>query len=190
MLKKKLLLNFFIIILTLQVIPFSQARNVSTSQYFDLYFTSGSSLGFQHDNDYVFLSIASGNLNSSTATLIMFADSGMLRFTSNESCSFNVVYNIESVKVEGDNGNAHRAVGNNSLISVISNDNVFISWNRITTIWFPLSFIMGIVGLISLFGGSLYGVHLLKKEEYSEGLKFSAIWIALGITLVIAWLFA
>jgi hypothetical protein len=54
---------------------------------------------------------------------------------------------------------------------------------------YPIKFILGMVGLASMAGGSLYAVQLIKRKEYYEGFRNGAICNAIGFAFFIAWLF-
>jgi len=90
--------------------------------------------------------------------------------------------------------------------SVTLND-VGISWNQITEIyelrffiyggtpavtvgWLPIMFILGIIGLLSIFYGLLYGVYKIKKKDYREGLVNATVIISIGSGLVLSWLWS
>lgn len=168
-------------------VNFAQASNVR-SEVFTVYFSSGSSLGFQHGGSYLLLNINSGSLNSSEASLTMNEYSGHFVFLSNTTTIIKISYTPMTVKVAGDNGNRLRAIANETSVSIGANDRVEIIWNITTTIFFPLRFLLGIVGLFSTFGGVLYGVKEIKDKQYYDGFRTGAIFVCIGVALVLAWL--
>ena len=67
---------------------------------------------------------------------------------------------------------------------------VVIEWWIFIEPWVPYLFILGMLGLGSMFGGSLYSIHLFKKKEYRWALVQGVTFIAVGFGLFIAWVFA
>ena len=55
---------------------------------------------------------------------------------------------------------------------------------------FPIMSIMGIIGLLCMFGGPLYGISKFKKKEYYSGAIVGLIFFVLGFALFIAWLWS
>lgn len=56
--------------------------------------------------------------------------------------------------------------------------------------WVPYLFILGMIGLGSMFCGTLYVVHLFKKGEYKWALVQGVTFLSIGFGLFIAWVFA
>lgn len=51
-------------------------------------------------------------------------------------------------------------------------------------------FIFGIIGLLCMFGGPLYGISKFKKKEYRDGAIVGLIFFVIGFALFIAWLWS
>lgn len=54
----------------------------------------------------------------------------------------------------------------------------------------PIMSIMGLIGLVSMFGGPLYGVSKFRKKEYRDGAIVGLIFFVVGFALFIAWLWS
>jgi len=54
----------------------------------------------------------------------------------------------------------------------------------------PIMSIMGIIGLVSMFAGPLYGISKFKKHEYYGGAIVGLVVFVLGFALFIAWLWS
>jgi hypothetical protein len=64
---------------------------------------------------------------------------------------------------------------------------VLVPYNP-TPLLLPIPFIIGMVGLGCLFVGPMYGISLLRKKEYKNGLIWGVIFTAVGFALFISWL--
>lgn len=56
--------------------------------------------------------------------------------------------------------------------------------------WLPIMFILGIIGLLSIFYGLLSGIYKIKKKDYREALINSTVIISIGSGLVLSWLWS
>jgi len=155
---------------------------------FNILVTENGGIGFQNDDKYILLTPITGDLNSSTNSLSIYEGGGTFRFLSNETFTFKITFDVTNVKVEGDKGNVGRFVDSGDSISIDSTDIVVITWNIHVEAWLPLMFILGMFGIVSMIGGAMYGVKELKKHNYEHGLVTSIIFIAVGFSFILAWL--
>lgn len=167
----------------------ASASNVRTTG-FTTYISNGSSLGFQNGNRYVLLTVSNGVLNSSFNSVYLSSGGGLYRFTANESVTLLITFNVTNCKVQGDSGNDYRMIQSGSSFHIVTNDLVLIQWDITVTPWLPLLFIFGVLGLLTVFTGSLYGVSEIKKGNYYNGFRMSILLICIGIAFVIAWLWS
>jgi len=167
----------------LLVVGISKA-NVAAPTFF-LYIEDTGSVGFQNQQEYnVTLTVSSGALNCSNASLSMDLNHGRLVFMNNESASFTTIFNVSRLIING------VLVESGVVTSQVTNDVTVIEWWIMIEPWVPYLFILGMIGLGSMFGGSLYGIHLFKKREYQWALVQAVTFIAVGFGLFIAWVFA
>jgi len=179
---KPLLILTFLFSLLLSV-GISKA-NVAASTFF-LHIPDTGSLGFQNQQEYnVTLTVSSGALNCSNASLSMDLNHGRLVFMNNESVSFTTVFNVSRLTING-------VLAESGVpTSQVLNDVTVIEWWIMIEPWVPYLFILGMIGLGSMFGGSLYSIHLFKKREYQWALVQAVTFIAVGFGLFISWVFA
>lgn len=169
------------------MVNFTQASNLRSSN-FNVYFSNGASLGFQHGNRYVLLEVTSGNLNSSENSLTLDSDGGLFRFEANETTTLQITFNVTTVKVFGDQNNENRVIPSGTSISINATDKVTIYWHITYGFWLPMMFVFGMVGMLSTFGGVLYIANEVKKKNYYDAFRNGVIILSIGIALVIAWL--
>jgi len=161
--------------------------NVGPSSDFVVLIENGGSLGFQNRVDRtVFLNVTSGSLNSSYAQVSMYSGGGYFVFRGNNSVSLSV--NPENVAVITEINDTVVEWG--SGISLTSSDTFLLRWSVTIEPWIPYLFILGMIGLGSMFCGTLYTVHLFKKGEYKWALVQGVTFISVGFGLFIAWVFA
>jgi len=184
---KKVVMFSLFFLMVFQLIQFCYASNVNGSN-FNVYFSNGSSLGFQNGNRYVLLEVTSGNLNSSENTLTLDSDGGLFRFEANETTTLYITFNVSSVKVFGDQNNEHRIIPSGTSISINATDTVTIYWDITYEFWLPMMFVFGMVGMLSTFGGALYIANEVKKKNYYDAFRNGVIIMSIGIALVLAWL--
>jgi len=161
----------------------SQA-NVATSQFTVLIDDTGS-LGFQSTREqWVMLTVTSGAINSSVATLSITVNRGSFAFRSNETVSFTVTnQNVSNVRVYI-NGTQLSTFD----VTATQNDNVRVEWFIPIEPILPFMFILGMIGLGGMFGSSLYFIKEVKKNVNQEVFtKFITIF-AISIGLFMAWL--
>lgn len=178
--KFKILFPFVFLVLLMGI---SQA-NVSAPTFF-LYVNNTGSIGFLSQTEkYVKLEVTSGAFNCSNASLTMDLNHGRLRFLNNESVSFTTTFNVSKVNYNG------ALVTSGDSNSQTANKYIVIEWWITIEPWVPYLFILGMIGLGSMFGGSLYSVHLFKQKEYKNALVQGVTFIALGFGLFMGWVFA
>lgn len=146
------------------------------------------SIGFQNGKKYLELKAITGDLNSSTNSLIINGDGGRFVFVSNESLTLSFNFTVDLVNVGGDEGKDVRRIQNGTSITIQANDIVTIDWGLYVEPWLPLMFIFGMFGIVSTIGGAMYSVSLLKKKQYDKGLTMGVIWVSVGVSFVLAWL--
>jgi len=149
---------------------------------------NGASIGFQHDTTYLTLTVSSGSLNSSTNSLTLNVDDGRFQFLNNNSLVFTPTFNVTRVQVTGDQGNEVHIIQSGETVTVNANDVVLIEWWNTLEPWVPFMFILGMVGLCAMFGGTLHGVKEIQKGKLQQGAVTIAIYLPLGFGLFIAWL--
>lgn len=116
---------------------------------------------------------------------------GSFVFTANETASFQLSFTVDRVEVSGDQGNSNRIITNNTEITVNQSDKVVIVWRIMIQPLLPYMFILGMIGLLSMFGGLMYPIALYRKEhDIVEAIKKFCIFFFLGLGLFMAWLFA
>ena len=179
----KSLLILTILFSFLLVVGISRANVAAPT--FQIYIGNTGSLGFQNQMEYnVTLTVSSGALNCSNASLSMDLNHGRLVFMNNESAAFTTIFSVSRLTINGG------LVESGVSTSQVQNDVTIIEWWIMIEPWVPYLFILGMIGLGSMFGGSLYTVHLFKKREYQWALVQGVTFIAVGFGLFIAWVFA
>jgi len=187
--KTKILIVFLcLFLLGITIYEFQEAKATVTSGTFTSYFPANSSLGFQHENDFVTLNIVTGTLNSSVCTLTFGGGGGFYRFQANETATIKITFNVSSVQVVGDQNKTNRVIGSGDSITVNSGNNVMISWNILIEPWLPVLFIIGMIGLGASFAGPLYAIDKIKHRQYYEGMRTGLLLTIVGISFVLAWL--
>ena len=195
MLKRKLstrqiLITFLILSLFLLTYKVQASIDDAQGSHFVVnYFPSGTALAFQNDvKKNVTLSITTGTLNSSDASLKIYSGGGHFKFASVNQTTIKIVYSVTNVKASGDQGNKLRHIPSGGSITVDAGDNVFIQWDMMLEPLLPLMFILGIIGLLGCFGGPIYTVYQVKREKYYDAFVNGLIITAVGIAFVLAWL--
>lgn len=162
---------------------------VGPQEGFFLYFPENESLGFQNDiGETVRLEVTSGTWNSTINKITLTSEKGYFQFVANENTSLRLDYTVYGVTVRGDGGHGARTVETGNSIRVAESDTVTLEWSRHFTPWIPFSFILGMVGVCSLFAGPLYAVQKCKEGEYNKGLTTGLAVCTIGVGFFIAWL--
>ena len=191
-LKKKRLISILslvsLFVLLFLAIPSHSANVLVSGSNFGLQFYEGDSLGFQEGKKTVVLTMTSGNLTSNQTNVYMHDGGGDFSFNASESFTMKITFTMDTVKVMGDKGNEFRGISSGSFIAVDANDLVYIQWSYGAILLLPIKFILGMVGLGSMSGGSIYAVKQIKSKDYYEGFRNGAIFISIGFAFFIAWL--
>jgi len=182
-----MLLNILLFLLTFSLAHAIANLYVSGTN-FGLDFKQGQSLGFQIGKKTVVLTMTNGNLTSNQTSITMHEGGGEFRFKANESLTMKITYDFSNVKVKGDKGKELRAVSSGASIYIDANDIVYVQWGATIPPMLPIKFILGMVGLGSMSGGSIYAVLLIKAKEYYEGFRNGAIFLSIGFAFFLAWL--
>ena len=169
-------------------IPSHSANVLISGSNFGLQFYEDQSLGFQEGKKTIVLTMTSGNLTSNVTNVYMWVGGGTFNFNASESFTMKVTFNMDTAKVGGDKGNELRPIVSGDSISIDANDVVYIQWNYGAILLLPIKFILGMVGLGSMSGGSIYAVKQIKSKDYYEGFRNGAIFISIGFAFFIAWL--
>ena len=176
-------------ILLFLALPSHSANILVSGSNFGLQFYEGQSLGFQEGKKTVVLTMTSGNLTSNETNIYMWVGGGDFKFNASESFTMKITFNMDTVKVAGDKGHTEfRAISSGSSIPVDANDLVYVQWSYGAILLLPIKFILGMVGLGSMSGGSIYAVKQIKSKDYYEGFRNGAIFISIGFAFFIAWL--
>jgi len=156
---------------------------------FNLYFETNGKLAFQHlsvpwetKGATITLTVTSGTLKGTSASLAMYPTSGTLTFTALENGAITLTSTSN-----GTTFHINGAVANSA--SIVNGQTYTLEWSFIEPEFLlPVMFILGMFGLGSMFGGPIYGIYKVKHGEYYEGFKTGLILTVLGVALTIAWL--
>jgi len=154
----------------------------ANGQFF-LYADIGGSIGFQSQPDrMISFLVLSGTLNCSNATIVMDANHGKLTFINNESLSFLTTSNMSRAQVNS------LGLSSGDTTNVSPSTVTVVEWWITADPWLPYMFILGMVGLVSMFGGPICAIHLFKERDYRRAITIGCTITALGVGLFIAWL--
>jgi len=169
------------------------SEQIVSGSGFNLYFTSGSELNFQHikfqyaggRSEFVtFVArvlVDSGTMNGTNGFISMTEDSGKLTFTSQDIATLRPI-------------NATIIVNNKRFTGptqIQNGDKVTIQWRAVWPIFepiVPIMFIIGMAGLFAMFIGPAYCIQQIKKRNYWEAAVHGFTITAIGVALFIAWL--
>lgn len=152
---------------------------------------ANSNIMFQNRiNKTVLLTVDSGLLNCSDGNIRVYDAGGSFRFTALNNTEITITFTVDQLKVQGDQNRSLRRFSSGNSIMVQTANNIFITWTDSLEPFLPIMFIIGIIGLISMIGGSLYSIDKLRKGEYVKGLSYGTIYVSLGISFFLAWLWA
>lgn len=178
-----------IIFLSLSFLFFSLILNVTLAEQqivsgsnFDLYFSSGNELQFQHLSDLTFpikVKVNSGVLNGTNATIKMYTRKGTLTFSSQDTATLvptNCIIKVNNVEFK-------------DMASIESGDYVVISWIvKLPQPYLPVPLGLGLGGMAMLCLTPLYIVYKLKHGEWYNALVWGFCMAIIGFGLVIGWL--
>jgi len=154
-----------------------------------------SELGFRQTyartetHNWILLSASEGMLNSSENEFSLSSTGGgYFKFTSNESFTLTITSDFSHVEVVGDSGNSRRGISNSSALAIEADNVVYVYFSGVVQPYVPYMFILGMVGLVSMFGGPICAIHLFKERDYRRAITIGCTITALGVGLFIAWL--
>jgi len=148
-------------------------------------------IAFQNSiEELVFLQVDSGVLNCSDGNLRIYDGGGSFRFTAFNDTQITIDYTVDQVKVQGDQNRTLHFLSSGDSITVQTGNDVLITWSITIKPLLPLMFILGLFGLCSIIGGSLYTIDRIKKHDAYNGLINGVIIVAFGISLFLAWLWS
>lgn len=181
--------TFQVGVFELQGSSYSSDKLVETYESPHVYFNTGESIGFQNDVDtWVIVNVTSGYLNSIDNNIGITQTGGYFIFQPDTTVSMQVIYsNITISQVRIDQG----AILNGTITSFNTAQHE-IEW-LINTEYYtgpllPFGFIMGMVGLVSMIGGSCYTVYKLKQKELDAAICVGFVMALVGYALFIGWL--
>jgi len=178
----------FSLIIQLSIRHIKAETPIVTGSNFQLYFPANTQLAFQHlsipwetKGATITLTVSSGTLNGTSATLKMYSTDGVLTFLSQDTCTITLISTSNST---------------NFWINDVCTANAVIQKGGCTIKWsilepeflLPILFILGMFGLGSMFIGPSYAIYKVKHKEYYDGLTTGLIVTVLGIALTIMWL--
>jgi len=175
-----------IFIFAQNILPLS-AVVIAPNTKFDLYFQSGETLAFQYlpsqyglRKEYILnVTVTSGTLNGTDGRLTIqwLTGGGELYFTSQDSASLSASDALIIVNEESFSESA----------SISSGEKVKIIWGGpIIEPLYPLMFAIGMIGLVAMFIGPLYGLNEMKKRRYYDGFVYGLSITVIGLALFIA----
>lgn len=189
--KQTFLIVFLLCLLILQfyLSTVKADSQIVTGSNFNLYFPATAKLAFQHCSSayavnpfIVTLTVNSGTLNGTDATLTMTGSSGTLKFLNFETTTVALTA-VEEVEITV-NGQSYSAP-----VSLTPDQDVTITWSYFEVPWLlPMMFIFGMIGLFSTVGGPIYAYLKIKNGEYYEGCRTGLILTVVGLALTMAWL--
>jgi hypothetical protein len=189
--KQTILIAILLCSLTLQLyLAKTKADNpIVSGSNFNLYFETNGKLAFQHLSVpwetkavTITLTVTSGTLNGTSASLAMYPTSGTLTFTAleNGAITLTSTSNATTFHINGEAANS---------ASIVNGQTYTLEWSFLEPEFLlPIMFILGMFGLGSMFGGPIYGIYKVKHGEYYEAFKTGLILTVLGVALTIAWL--
>lgn len=162
---------------------------IVTGSNFNLYFTSGNSLQFQHLKTewgavafIAKVTVNSGTLNGTNGNIEMYPTEGKLSFTSQNTATLTPSDNLVIIV----NGEQFQ-----ETTTIKTGDSVIFRWSGPAfEPSLPVLFIFGMVGLFSMFLGPIYTVHKIKQKEYREAAITGFLVTLIGLVLFISWLSA
>ena len=156
---------------------------------FNLYFQNGKTLAFQYLPSQYGLSkqrtfnitVTSGTLNGTNGHLSLEwpTAGGTLTFRSRDSATLSAP--DARIVVNG--------ASFSESASIATGDKVKIIWSGpIIEPLYPIIFAIGMIGLVAMFIGPLYGLNEMKKRRYRDGFVYGLSITVIGLALFIAWL--
>lgn len=188
------LLLLFLLILSLFLLIFrpyeaKASPPIATGSNFNLYFTSGSAMQFQHlkvgGGMVPFtakVNVDSGTLNGTNGNIEMYLTWGKLSFTSQDNATLTPSPSDDVAIIVNDKELSDTA-------SISPGDSVIIIWSMPAYEPFlPILFIFGMFGLLAMFIGPAYAIQKIKKADYREAFVTGFLVTFIGITFFMMWL--
>lgn len=155
-------------------------------------FTVDSKIGFMCGvNETLLLTITDGEITSQNITANIQQTRGHFIFLATSNATLQANINDLRVSASGDQGNKERNLFDGDTLIIQEGNNVKFYWNTgATEMLLPIMFIFGMVGLMSMFGGILYPIHIIKSEhDYRRAFITFTIFFFVGFALFISWVF-
>jgi len=159
-------------------------------------FENGGSLGFQIAiNETVTLTITSGLLSSTTNALKLTRSDGYFHFTAINNTQIKITYEgVDQVFVSGDQNKGNRLIYSDTTITVLTGNNVQISWHfqpwSLIDNYFMLG--VGLTGIIMLIAGpTMFARTFIKHgldSDSIEWLGYSMLMVVMGFGFLVVWL--
>jgi hypothetical protein len=179
-------LTLFIALTILLSYTKAQSNLIVTSANFNIYFPNGSTLAFQHPataltkETTITLTVTSGTLNATSATLRMWESTGKLTFTATDNATITLTGTGINTRINGER--AYTA-------SIVQGNTYTIEWGfSEPQFWLPVLFIIGMLGLGCLMGGPLYIIQKIKEHKYYPDMMNGITITIIGFAFFIAWL--
>lgn len=163
---------------------------LTASSNFAIYIPTTSSLGFQHlSPGWVLLTVTSGAINSSDATISQTYRWGYFQFNPNETVTFTVTFSDLDVSV--DKGKVDSGVS----VTRTAGTAVTVTWEQ--TIFDPFEHYsmlgIGMFGFLMVGIGCFWGAKEVINPQIDYGTKMihiglALVFVILGSGLIIAWL--
>jgi hypothetical protein len=178
----------FGLMLTLAFLPLVFALNtteVSTVDFIRFNVPLTGAFGVYHvdQNITIQLTVLTGTfLGNGTVTIDTFH--GIVTYYSESDCSIHLSSSNSQV------GFIINNVANDSMItaSLLSGTNNVIEWNIPYSIWLPIHFAMGGLGLTFLCIVPVMAIKKFRQKDYVWTMVWGTVGILVGIALIIAWL--
>lgn len=189
--KERYLIGFLLLLLPLSFLSIARVYSSISGDGFKIYFTNGSSLGFQHLGFYLTegftasVTVQSGILNGSNAKLRMETDNGELAFTSHDTA---ILVPSESMTIEV-NGEIY-----DKECSIQNGDSVRFVWGSLMAekmISGGVELAIGGTGLALTILSPIYLIKKVKKKDAEEmimGIFLGMMAFLIGFALIVAWL--
>lgn len=172
-----------------EVNSYSSDKLVETIDSPQVYLTTNNAIGFQNDvAQWVIVNVTTGYLNSSNTNIGITQTGGYFIFQPDTTVTMQVTYSNNTVSyVKIDEG-----VVINGTIASFNTNRHEIEWGvnieYYTEPLLPFGFIMGMIGLVSMIGGSCFTVAKLKQKDLDAAICVGFVVALVGYALFIGWL--
>jgi hypothetical protein len=183
--------KFLLIILCLSLLLFTQINitksdsPLATGSGFHVRLYTYQSLSFQDGTlGKVKLYIYSGLFNTSTNSFNIYSSGGEYLFNLPDNCLIIVTYNVSRVSIN------KLGIESGANFTALAGTDYLIEWESEAPMILPFTFMIGMFGLALLFIGPAYGIKLMQKHDYRQGLVYGTILTCFGLAFFMAWLVA